>query len=117
MRQMQTNVAALGAIVHEPSDHAEIFHILGELDLRSSPSLESQLVSAVRIGKLVVVDFLDCRYIDSTVITVLVRARKALGDRFRIVVDDAGTVMRVLKITEMARLLRIESTVAAAIQP
>jgi anti-anti-sigma factor len=104
------------ALVHETLDRAEVLHVFGEVDIFSAPDLESAISGSVRIGRLLVLNLLECRYIDSTVIALLMRAQKALGDRLRVVTPETGTVRRVLTLTEVDRVLRVTPTLAEALR-
>ncbi|HTJ25656.1 MAG TPA: STAS domain-containing protein [Candidatus Limnocylindria bacterium] len=104
------------ALVHESLDRAEVLHVFGEVDIFTAPDLESAIAASVRIGRLLVVNLLECRYIDSTVIALLMRAQKALGNRLRVVSAETGTVRRVLTLTEVDRVLRVTSTLADALR-
>jgi anti-anti-sigma factor len=57
-----------------------------------------------------VVDFTGCRYIDSTVLTVLVRASKKNGDALHVVIPLGSHIRRIFAITNLDRMIRIEET-------
>jgi anti-anti-sigma factor len=114
---LPTSGRAEQAIVHETLERAEVLHVFGEVDIFTAPELESAIAGSVRIGRLLIVNLLECRYIDSTVIALLMRAQKALGDRLRIVTAETGTVRRVLTLTEVDRVLRVTSTIHEALRP
>jgi anti-anti-sigma factor len=103
------------AVVHESLEPAEVLHVFGEIDIFSAPELESAIAGSVRIGRLLIVDFLECRYIDSTVVSILVRAHKALGAHLRIIAPPTGTVRRVLTLTAVDRILRIDTDLSGAL--
>lgn len=103
------------AVVHESLEPAEVLHVFGEIDIFSAPELEAAIARSVRIGRLLVVDFLECRYIDSTVVSILVRAHKALGERLRVIAPETGTVRRVLSLTAVDRVLRVDTDLIAAL--
>ena len=58
----------------------------------------------------VAVDFSECRYIDSTVLTVLIRANKTLGDALRIVIPRDSHIRRIFAITNLDRVMHIDET-------
>lgn len=103
------------AVIHETLEPAEVLHVFGDVDIFSAPELESAIARAVRIGRILIVDLLECRYIDSTAVSVLVRAHRALGDRLRVVAPQTGTVRRVLTLTEIGRIIRVESDLVSAL--
>jgi anti-anti-sigma factor len=91
------------ALIHESIDRAEIVHVFGDLDLVSASDFESHMVKSVRIGKRLVVNLLDCVYIDSTALAALVRAQRVVGNRLHVVIKQGSNVDRVFKITAMER--------------
>jgi len=95
------------AIVHETADNAEILHVFGDLDLVSSPDFEAKMVSNVRIGRLLVVNLLECKYIDSSALGALIRARRVVGPRLRVVIGQGGNVDRVFRKTAMEKFFPI----------
>lgn len=103
------------AFIHESVEKAEIVHVFGEVDIATSPQLESILLTSVRIGKRIIVNLAECNYIDSTVISVLLRAQRALGEHLRLVVTKAGGVNRVLSITGVTQILRLSPSLAEAL--
>jgi anti-anti-sigma factor len=116
MSNLPSSTRAEHAVIHETLDRAEVLHVFGEVDIFTAPELESAIAGSVRIGRFLVVNLLECRYIDSTVIALLMRAQKALGDRLRIVTPKSGTVPRVLRLTEVDRVLRISNTLVDALR-
>jgi anti-sigma B factor antagonist len=104
------------AIVRENGAGYDVVYVFGEVDLITSPELEHALAASGEGDNLVVVvDFSECRYLDSTTFTVLVRAKKALGDRLRVVVPDQLPIRRLFDITNLTTVLRVEPTLAGAI--
>jgi anti-anti-sigma factor len=81
------------------------------LDYSSSDQLEAAIDRTQSAApRSVAVDFTECRYIDSTVLTVLVRASKTLGDALRIVVPRDSHIRRILTITNLDRMLQIDES-------
>jgi anti-sigma B factor antagonist len=105
------------AIIVETLTAAAIVHVFGELDLMSAPELERAIEKAAREHEVVVVDFAECRYLDSTTLSALVRSAKLLGERLRIVVPTGALIARVFSITMLDKVLRIATSVDAAVLP
>jgi anti-anti-sigma factor len=103
------------AIVHETTESAEILHVFGDLDLVSSPDFEAKMVSNVRIGKLLVVNLLECKYIDSSALGALIRARRVVGARLRVVIGQGGNVDRVFRITAMEKFFPVHFSLEHAL--
>jgi anti-sigma B factor antagonist len=85
-----------------------IVRVAGELDFSTSDRLDAAIAQTPdTVGLPVIVDFTECRYIDSTVLTVLVRASKTFGDRLRLVIPAHSHVRRIFKITNLDRMISI----------
>jgi anti-sigma B factor antagonist len=94
-------------------DRAVIIGVSGELDLASSPGLEQELDRHMGAGtELVVVDLRRLEFMDSTGLSVLVRAHQRAtetGQRFA-VVRGPQQVQRLLSLTGVAdRLTLVDS--------
>ena len=92
---------------------AVVIGVSGELDLASSPGLEQELERRATSGaELVVVDLRQLEFMDSTGLSVLVRAHQRateLGQRFA-VVKGPQQVQRLLSLTGVAdRLTLVDS--------
>jgi len=96
------------AVVTENGEDIDIVHIFGEIDLVSAPELGAAIDAAAGSGGPIIVDFSECRYLDSTTFTVLARAQKALGDRIRVVVPERLAIRRLFSITNFDSVVRIE---------
>jgi anti-sigma B factor antagonist len=94
-------------------DGAVVIGVSGELDLASSPGLEQQLDHHMTAGVgLVIVDLRQLEFMDSTGLSVLVRAHQRAvdaGQRFAIV-RGPQQVQRLLTLTGVAdRLTLVDS--------
>jgi anti-sigma B factor antagonist len=91
-------------------DRAVVIGVSGELDLASSPALERELErEAASNAELVVVDLRKLEFMDSTGLSVLVRAHQRAtenGQRFG-VVRGPQQVERLLSLTGVADRLRL----------
>ena len=116
--QDQSPSVGRSAIVSEYIEGYDVVHVFGEVDLFTSPDLERAVADAAKGSEtqFVVVDFTECRYLDSTTLSVLVRAKKALPDRLRIVVPPDLPIRRLFEITNLAGVLDVSSTVELAIR-
>jgi anti-anti-sigma factor len=94
--------------VHDAN--AVVVDVVGELDLASSPALEQELESsAVTSAPLVIVDLRRLEFMDSTGLSVLVRAHQRAvehGKRFA-VVRGPQQVQRLLTLTGVAERLTL----------
>jgi anti-sigma B factor antagonist len=91
---------------------ASVVSVAGELDLASSPTLEAELqrVSASDIP-LVIVDLSQLEFMDSTGLSVLVRAHQRAeenGQRFGLI-NGSQQVQRLLTLTGVAERLTLSA--------
>ena len=99
-------------------DDASVVSVRGEIDLYTAPKLEAELSRALRDEDgAVIVDLADASFIDSTVLAVLLAARKRLNGRGRELklVSDDPRILRVFQITGLDRRFRIEPTLTEAL--
>jgi anti-anti-sigma factor len=91
-------------------DRAVVIGVTGELDLASSPALEQELErGAAASAEVVVVDLRRLEFMDSTGLSVLVRAHQRAsesGQRFG-VVRGPQQVQRLLSLTGVADRLTL----------
>jgi anti-sigma B factor antagonist len=94
---------------HE-EDRAVVIGVSGELDLASSPMLEHELErGAAAKAELVIIDLRQLEFMDSTGLSVLVRAHQRAGEngqRFG-VVRGPQQVQRLLSLTGVADRLTL----------
>jgi anti-sigma B factor antagonist len=91
----------------------------GELDLYTSERLRGELDDVLESGgRRILVDLTGVAFMDSTALGVLVDAAKALrpsGGQLVIVADDPR-VTRVIEITGLQRVFRVERSLPEAVQ-
>jgi anti-sigma B factor antagonist len=91
-------------------DHAAVVTVSGELDLASSPALEEELDRVVSSQTpLVVIDLRALEFMDSTGLSVLIRAHQRAeerGLRFGLV-RGSQQVQRLLSLTGVAERLTL----------
>lgn len=92
---------------------AAIIVVSGELDLASSPALESELEQVERSdSELLVLDLRELEFMDSTGLSVIVRAHRRLSDdgRSLCLVRGPQQVQRLLDLTGVAERLTLANT-------
>jgi anti-anti-sigma factor len=110
--------ATSGVFIHNDTDpRGSIVHVFGEATFVDTASLESMIAGAVRIGRPVVIDLRECRYMDCATIGVLARAAKSLGDQLRLVIPRRGQGYRMLELTGLTRALHLFETIDEAVAP
>jgi anti-sigma B factor antagonist len=91
---------------------------VGEIDMYSAPILEQALEGVVGLGGTrVVLDFSEVSFVDSTLLSVLIRYRDRLidlGGELVLVTDDLR-IRRTLEVTGLNRLFTIEPRLADGI--
>jgi len=90
-----------------------LLRVTGEVDLASSPQLES-LIGEVPAETLLAIDLSACTYLDSSTLTVFVRAYKARGAQLRLVIPADARIRRLFELTKLVDVLTVVSTRAAA---
>ena len=96
--------------VHEPSSPSieqreNVLALAGDFDIFSSGEVEEKINARMSSGEPLRLDLSQCTYVDSTILTVLVRAANAYGDRLEILAPTSGNVARVLALTKLDRYL------------
>ena len=104
-------------ILDDTHPRASIVHIFGEATFADTAQLESMIVGAIRIGRPIVIDLRECRYMDCAAIGVVVRAAKNLRELLRLAVPRASQAYRMLDMTGLVRVLHVFETLDDAIAP
>jgi anti-sigma B factor antagonist len=89
---------------------APLLAVSGELDLASSPTLEQELQRVtVKSPTLIIIDLRDLEFMDSTGLSVLIRAhQQAQQSGYRLgIVNGSRQIRRLLSLTGVADRLTI----------
>ncbi len=95
----------------------------GEMDLDTAPQLTATLDAAIRESRgAFVIDLCDVTFLDSSGVSVLVRARAVLGreERALLIICPPGPARRIFELAGIDDLLEIVETrdhAAASVQP
>jgi anti-anti-sigma factor len=87
-----------------------IVHVRGDIDVLTSESFRDALIASERDSERIVISMLDCHYLDSTGLTVLISAQRRLGPRLAVVISQGGNVAKIIEIASLGRFLRIVSS-------
>lgn len=92
-------------------DRVVVVSPYGELDIADAPALRAALLAACgRASGLVVLDLAAVTFLDSTILGVLVAARKRLQSDCRLVVVNAGPrVLKVMRLTGLDEALNVHA--------
>lgn len=82
-----------------------VLAMVGEFDIFLSAELESQINDCIASTGRVALDLRQCTYVDSTILTVLVRAVNKYRTQLEMIGPPGGNVARVLSITKLDRFL------------
>ena len=93
---------------HEIDGGNRIINVSGEIDIYTSPLLQSALHSA-RDARRIIVDLSDCRYLDGSGLSLFVRTHRRSGGRLALIVSG-GIVEKVLRITGLYERLPVFSS-------
>lgn len=90
-----------------------IVALTGEHEAYSAPGVEQELQAALDDGRAVIVDLTRAEFLDSSVVSALLRAREdaqGLSRRFALVVDDTTgwAVRQLLEVTGLTEVFPIE---------
>jgi anti-sigma B factor antagonist len=94
-------------------DHATVISVSGELDLASSPALEEELERVSESdSEVVIVDLRELEFMDSTGLSILVRAHQKAEQQGRRLglVNGSQQVQRLLTLTGVAERLTLADT-------
>ena len=93
----------------------QVLPLRGEFDLSNEAELEAAIAAACDCSDVIVLDLSDTQYIDSTVLTVLVRQRIARGKNLRVVLPLQHRLRRIFEITSLDTELRLFSSLDEAL--
>jgi anti-anti-sigma factor len=97
------------ALVRDVTKFGVVVYAFGELDLCVSSDFEQFLLESAPYGRAVVVDLSECRYIDASAVSALLRVRARLGDRFRIIAPPKCIAYRIFEILALTKILGVSN--------
>jgi anti-anti-sigma factor len=93
-----------------------VIEVAADLDIASSGALGSAIELAAHMPyQRTVVNLVDCQYCDSTGLSVLVRAKRRLGERLVIVGPSRSAGRRAFEITDLTQALALCTTLEEAL--
>ena len=104
--------------VRSPQPHAALVVLGGEHDLSSADELRQTFDQSLAVCDHLIVDLSAAEFIDSSIIGVLMEARKhapELDRKFNVVLGTAPIVERILEISGVLPLLNVVPTVERAL--
>ena len=88
-------------------DPASVYALVGDFDLSNCHLLEAEIMARIQAADSAYLDFTRCTYIDSSVLTVLVRMVRNFGDRLQMQVQSGSNIARLFEVTQLDRLFPI----------
>ena len=79
----------------------------GDIDFAVAPELQEALLDGYDQQSVVIVDLSECRYVGAAVISVLVRARIALGDRLAVIAPVGCAARRLLALVALEHVFTL----------
>jgi anti-anti-sigma factor len=101
-------------VVHDVTERANVLRVFDEVDLSTAREFESE-VNLLKGPYRCVIDLSECRYIDTSTITVLIRAFRRLGNDLRIVAPLHSHVERIFGLAALHDVLPIVPTLERAL--
>lgn len=104
--------------IAEVGNNGFVVSVSGEVDLHTAPEMERELVEVLQLGgNSVVVDLAEVGFIDSTVLSLLLRYKPRFRSRGGdlVLVSDDRRILRTLEITGLDRVFRIEQRLGDAV--
>jgi anti-anti-sigma factor len=87
---------------------AAVIKVSGALDIMSSHLL-TDAIAVAGIESVVLVSFVECSYLDSTILSVLVRHARLMRERLVLLVPKEGYVRRLMEMCGLEDILHIVS--------
>ncbi len=103
----------------EEIDGATVLHVCGEVDFTVAAAFDGALERAAqRDSERVAVSFAQTLYVDSSIVTTLIKRRESLRSRLKTVIPAGSRVRRIFTILNLLESLEVvESIDEALAQP
>jgi hypothetical protein len=105
------------AIIRDVTEAQAIVWVFGDLDFSVAWDLDAAIVESDSSARTIVANMAECRYLDASVVTILLRAHRRLGDRFRIVAPAGCATHRLLDIVYLTDKLWVHGNLPSALHP
>ncbi len=92
-----------------------VFELSGEHDMATIPEIEPAIIAATNGQPRVVFNLTQCKYVDSSMLSMLIREHALLGERMTIVVPRGGNIGRIFEIARIDHLIKTVHSVDEAL--
>jgi anti-anti-sigma factor len=104
-------------VLVESLGRLKLVHAFGELDISNSMELSDAIDrAAASSSDPILVSFVECAYIDTSSLTVLVNAHRKYGKRLHVIVPFSSPVRRIVEVTGLHRALTVHEDFRSAIE-
>ena len=93
------------AFIREHIGEIEFVYVYGDVDMANVDELERSINGPHSLETRIFADLTNCRYMDSTGLAVLVRAKRNFGEKFSVGVEPDSNLERLLKLTSLYNVL------------
>jgi anti-anti-sigma factor len=101
-------------LVHDVVGAAHVVHVLCEVDICNAGEFAAELAELPSTGP-VVVDLEECRFMDSTALSVLLDACALHGERVSFVVRPSSMIERLLRLFDVHAKYRVTHSLPGAV--
>lgn len=93
------------AFIRETTAAADVIHVYGDVDHANADAFEIAIGRPHMVGRPLLVNLTLCTYLDSSGLSIMIRARRRFGSDFRILVNDNKNIERLLRISSLEDIL------------
>jgi len=94
-------------LVDENLPWAHVLAVHGELDIGVAQAFSKRIEDRLRQSPPLIIDLSGCRYLDSTILNVLIRCANAAPGRIGIVVPSTARIRRIFNIAGLEDALHL----------
>lgn len=98
---MRTDSYRQFATVLEVVDNGHMLHVFGDVDLCEAEDFATAIDEAAADGDPVLVNLTKCRYMDSSGLSILIRANKRYGTQLRLIIAENSIIARIVRLTSL----------------
>ncbi len=105
----QSDFSNTNRFLCDSSGNEAVVSIIGEVDIANISDFDSALQTALASNKPVIIDLTQCRYLDSTFVSSLLKTVKTCP-KLRLTAKAGSSTEKVFKITGLEKVVAIDYT-------